>query len=231
MHDQFLKHIVTNTPFVTLKCATSLDGKIALASGESQWITNEESRRRAHVLRHQHDAVLVGIETVLCDDPQLNVRLEGSWKQPARVILDSRGRTPLNAKLLQDTSTLLFIATTNAMPEKTQNELESRGARVLRCGEDSEQEGRVDWRKLLSALYENEIFSVLIEGGASVASSALQEKVVDKIVWFLAPILIGTGRDALAEYSANRLLEAPRLRDVQTERIGDDVMISGYLNA
>ena len=231
IHDQFLKHIVTGAPFVTLKCATSLDGKIALASGESQWITNEESRRRAHVLRHEHDAILVGIETVLCDDPQLNVRLEGRWKQPARVILDSRGRTPLHAKLLQDTSTPLFIATTDAMPENIQSELEARGARVLRCGEDAEQAGRVDWRKLLKALYENEIFSVLIEGGASVASSALQQKVFDKVVWFVAPILIGNGRDALAEYSAHRLHEAPRLRDVQSERIGDDVMISGYLNA
>lgn len=235
MHDQFLKHIVTKTPFVTLKCATSLDGKIALASGESQWITGAESRRRTHVLRHEHDAVLVGIETVLCDDPQLNVRLEGRWKQPARVILDSRGRTPRHAKLLQgqllqDQSTPLFIATTNAMPENVQAELESRGAKVLRCGSDNENSGRVDWRKLLSALYENEIYSVLIEGGASVASSALQEEVVDKIVWFLAPILIGNGRDSLAEYSVGRLTEAPRLRDMQSERVGDDMMISGYLS-
>ncbi len=227
MHDQFLKQIVTNTPFVTLKCATSLDGKIALASGESKWITGEESRKRAHLLRHEHDAVLVGIETVLSDDPQLNVRLEGRWKQPARVVLDSRGRTPLNTKLLQDQSTPLFIATTDAMPEKVQAELEARGARVLRCGE----EGRVNWRKLLGALYENGIYSVLIEGGASVASSALQDKIADKIIWFLAPILIGNGRDALAEYSVGSLLEAPRMRDVQSERIGDDVMISGYLSA
>lgn len=227
MHDQFLKHIVLNTPFVTLKCATSLDGKIALASGESKWISGEESRRHAHILRHEHDAVLVGIETVLSDDPQLNVRLDGDWKPPARVILDSRGRTPLNSKLLQDQSTPLFIATTNAMPEKTQFELEVRGAGVLRCGDGE----RVDWRQLLDALYKNGIYSVLIEGGASVASSALQQRIVDKIVWFLVPILIGQGRDALAEYSLSRLVEAPRLRDVQSERVGDDIMITGYLSA
>lgn len=225
MHDQFLKHIVFQTPFVTLKCATSLDGKIALASGESKWISSEESRRHAHVLRHEHDAVLVGIETVLSDDPSLNVRLDGRWKQPARVILDSRGRTPLHAKLLQDQSTPLFIATTSAMSEETASALQTRGAGVLRCGDGA----RVDWRKLLNELYKNGIYSVLIEGGASVASSALQEKIVDKIIWFVAPILIGKGRDALAEYSVARLIEAPRLRDVQTERIGGDTMITGYL--
>ena len=228
MHDQFLKHIVLHKPFVTLKCATSLDGKIALESGESKWISSEASRRHAHVLRHEHDAVLVGIETVLSDDPQLNVRLDDdgkSWKQPARVVLDSHGRTPLGSKLVQDQSTPLFIATTKAMPEKAERELKARGAKVLHCGDDT----RVDWRRLLDELYENGIYSVLIEGGASVASSALQEKIVDKVIWFVAPILIGNGRDALGEYSVSRLIEAPRLRDVQSERIGDDTMITGYL--
>ena len=227
MHDQFLKQIVLHTPFVTLKCAASLDGKIALASGESRWITNKDSRRRAHILRHEHDAVLVGIETVLSDDPQLNVRLEGNWKQPARVVLDSRGRIPLHSRLLQDGSTPVFIATTNAMPKETKAALESRGAQVLVCGDDE----RVDWRKLLSALYENKIYSVLIEGGASVASSALQKKVVDKVAWFVAPILIGAGREALAEYSTPLLSDAPRLRKVQSERVGDDTLITGYLNS
>ncbi len=89
----------------------------------------------------------------------------------------------------------------------------------------------MSWRELLGALYQNKIYSALIEGGASVASSALQEKIVDKIVWFIAPILIGNGRDALGEYSVSQLTQAPRLRDVQSERIGDDSMISGYLNA
>ena len=224
-HDQFLKHIVHHAPFVTLKCATSLDGKIALPSGESQWITGEKARERAHLLRHEHDAVLVGIETVLSDDPQLNVRLPGHWNQPARVVLDSRGRMPLGSRLLRDKSTPLFIATTDAMPPENQAALEERGAQVLRCGAKGE---RVRISEVLKQLYEHGIFSVLIEGGASVSSSALRENVVDKVVWFVAPILLGEGRDALAEYSLSRLVEAPRLRDVQIERIDDDLMWSGY---
>ncbi len=127
--DAFLKHITTGLPLVTLKCAVSLDGKIATRSGESQWITGEASRRRAHLLRHEHDAVLVGIETVLADDPQLSVRLEGDWKQPARVVLDSRGRLPLDSRLLhranQPHGPRVFVATTEAMPPRTRAELEA----------------------------------------------------------------------------------------------------------
>lgn len=225
VHDQFLKHIVHQVPFVTLKCATSLDGKIALPSGESQWITGEATRRRGHILRHEHDAVLVGIETVLQDDPQLNVRLEGNWKQPARIVLDSHGRMPLHAKLLQDTTVPLYIATTSAMTEEKREALESRGAKIVVC---SSNNGRVDLDELIRTIYHRGVYSILIEGGASVASSALQENLVDKMVWFMAPIIIGKGRDSLAEFTLSRLADAPRLRDVQIEQIGDEVMWSGY---
>jgi diaminohydroxyphosphoribosylaminopyrimidine deaminase/5-amino-6-(5-phosphoribosylamino)uracil reductase len=231
VHDQFLKQIVQHTPFVTLKIAASLDGKIAMPSGESQWITGEQARRRAHLLRHQHDAVLVGIETVLSDDPRLSVRLKSengkTYKQPIRVVLDSRGRTPLNARLLQGGSTPgVIIATTESVDGKKQAELEARGALVLKCGEAG---GHVHWPLLLKKLYERNVTSLLVEGGASVAASALRANVIDKIVWFVAPILIGAGRDALREYSQPRLADVPRLRDVQIEQLGDDVMWSGYL--
>lgn len=233
VHDQFLKHIALQSPFVTLKIAASLDGKIATASGESQWITGEESRRRAHLLRHEHDAVVVGIETVLSDDPQLNVRLQEmgarAFKQPIRVVLDSAGRIPLDARLLQAGSTPgVITATTEAISKTKQAALEARGAIVLKCGENG---ARVNWSELLKKLYERGITSILIEGGASVASSALRENVVDKIAWFIAPILIGTGRDALQEYSQPRLADAPRLHNLQIEQLGDDVMWSGYLKA
>lgn len=226
LHEQFLKNIVQHTPFVTLKIAASLDGKIALSSGESQWITSEDSRRKAHQLRHEHDAVLVGIETVLHDDPQLNVRLEGKWKQPARVVLDSHGRIPPESKLLQDASTPLLIATTEKMPNEKRDALLSRGAKVLALSQD---DNGVDFHELLKQLYARGIYSVLIEGGARVASSALRAGVLDKLIWFAAPILVGAGRDALGEYSLDALKDAPRLRDLQIERLGDDVMFSGYL--
>lgn len=235
VHEQFLKHIAQQTPFVTLKIAASLDGKIALPSGESQWITGEVARRRAHLLRHQHDAVLVGIETVLSDDPQLSVRLENEggepYRQPIRVILDSSGRTPLDARLFQEaphagSTPGVIIATSAAISAERQAELEARGALVLKCGAGGE---RVSWPQLLKQLYERGITSLLIEGGASVASSALRENVADKVAWFVAPILIGAGHDALREYSLPRLADAPRLRDVQIEQLGEDVMWSGYL--
>jgi diaminohydroxyphosphoribosylaminopyrimidine deaminase/5-amino-6-(5-phosphoribosylamino)uracil reductase len=226
LHEQFLKHIVHHAPFVTLKIAASLDGKIALPCGESQWITGEAARRRAQMLRHEHDAVLVGIETALHDDPRLNVRLDGEWKQPARVVLDSRGRLPLTSKLAQDTSTPLFVATTEAMPEEKRKQLEARGAQLLLV---PRAEHGVDLKEVLDQLYQHGVFSVLIEGGARVASSALRAHVVDKVAWFTAPIFIGQGRDALGEYSLKKLSDAPRLRDVQLERLGDDVLTSGYI--
>jgi diaminohydroxyphosphoribosylaminopyrimidine deaminase/5-amino-6-(5-phosphoribosylamino)uracil reductase len=131
--DDFLKHIITALPMVTLKCAVSLDGKIATSAGQSQWITGEASRRHVHRLRHEHDAVLVGIDTVLADDPQLSVRLDGEWTQPARVVLDSRGRIPLDAKVLhnRDASTRVFVATTAAMPADKRQALQDNGVIVI----------------------------------------------------------------------------------------------------
>jgi diaminohydroxyphosphoribosylaminopyrimidine deaminase/5-amino-6-(5-phosphoribosylamino)uracil reductase len=228
LHEQFLKHIVYHAPFVTLKIAASLDGKIALKNGESQWITGEESRRRAHLLRHEHDAVLVGIETVLQDEPRLNVRLDGEWKQPARVVLDSTGRLPLDSKLVQDQSTPLYVATTEKMPQQTRVALEARGVEVLVLPEN---ESGVEWSELLDTLYQRGVYSVLIEGGARVASSAIAANAVDKIAWFVAPILIGEGRASLSEYSLEKLSDAPRLREAQIEPIGEDVLISGYLKS
>jgi diaminohydroxyphosphoribosylaminopyrimidine deaminase/5-amino-6-(5-phosphoribosylamino)uracil reductase len=170
--DDFLKHIATALPLITLKCAVSLDGKIATSGGQSQWITNEASRRRVHEMRHDHDAVLVGIETILADDAQLSVRLDGQWKQPARVVLDSRGRIPLEAKVLQhyDASTRVFIATTEAMPPEKREALQARGVIVLLT---ESYDGRVDLPHLWKQLYEHDVFSVLIEGGAQVAGAAL----------------------------------------------------------
>ena len=137
--DDFLFHIVHKKPLVTLKSAVSLDGKIALQNGESQWISGEESRRRAHLLRHENDAVLVGIETVLHDDPQLGVRLPGTWKQPRRIVLDSRGRIPMDARVLapdENGAPRAIIITTDKMPlEKTR-----------RAGKNRRASARV-WRK------------------------------------------------------------------------------------
>lgn len=229
--DDFLKHITTGLPLVTLKCAVTLDGKIATRSGQSQWITGDAARRRAHQLRHEHDAVLVGIETALADDPQLSVRLEGQWKQPARVVLDSRGRLPLSARLLRGAGKpdgpRVFVATTEAMPERIRAELQSCGAQVLML---PSRAGRVGLPELWKQLYYNGICSVLIEGGARVAGAALSSGSVDRVDFFVAPLLIGgDGRSALHGTGVECLADAKRLCDVEIERLGDDVMLSGYL--
>lgn len=225
--DHFLKTIVTDLPFVTLKCAVSLDGKIATKTGDSQWITNPQSRRRAHQMRHEHDAVLVGIETLLADDPQLNVRLEGNWKQPQRIVVDSRGRIPLSAKMLNDGGTKVLIATTAQMPHDKRNALETRGVRVLDLPQDDRN--RVDLSHLWRALMGEKIYSVLIEGGAQVSASALKSGVVDKLAFFIAPLIIGgDGIGVLPSLGTDSLSQALRLSDVQTESLDGDVLLQGY---
>lgn len=221
--DAFLKHIVTGLPLVTLKCAVSLDGKIAAHTGHSMWITGEESRRRAHELRHAHDAILVGIGTVLADNPQLSVRLEGKWKQPQKIVLDSQGRIPLNAKLLDASTQIVTIS----MPEEKQKELEARGVRVLRC--EANEHGHIDLPALWRVFGQQKICSVLIEGGAGVATDALRSRTVDKVECFVAPKFIGNdGLAAIGALDLKTVNDAPTLHDVEIERFGNDVSISGY---
>lgn len=228
--DDFLFHITHKMPFVTLKSAVSLDGKIALNNGQSKWISGAQSRERAHLLRHYHDAVLVGIETVLADDPRLDVRLEGRFTQPARIVLDSTGRLPLDARIWNE-APRLFIATSDASPQKMK-EWREKGATVLPIEPDStefEARGFIGWKPLLNALYVAGIHSVLIEGGARVAGSALGAGIVQKAAFFVAPIFVGVGKSALGDFEIGDLQEAPRLRDVAVERLGDDVLVEGYL--
>lgn len=226
-HDDFLKFIVTNRPFGTLKIASSLDGKIALSCGESKWISGDDARRHAHRLRHENDAVVVGVETVLADDPVLDVRLDGEWKQPAKIVLDSRGRTPLDARLLRENGVPVIIATTDAMPREHEVQLIERGAQVLRV---PSREGKVDLKVLWARLWELGLCSILIEGGAQVAGAFLRAGLIDKVVWFTAPKLIGAGREAVAGFALHELSAAPRLSQVLWEAVGEDMMCSGYLN-
>ena len=226
--DEFLFSIVRTTPFVCLKSAVSLDGKIALPSGESKWITNSQSREVAHTLRHYADAVLVGIETVLQDDPSLSVRLPEPATQPIRVVLDSHARLPLDAKIWTDAPALLVAVSPDAPRERLET-LRSRGATVLEVQRD--ERGLLAWQPFLEELGRRQIVSLLIEGGARVAGSALGSGIVDKVAWFVAPLLMGEGKSALAGFEVAQLSEAPRLSLVQTRVLGDDVLVEGYLKA
>ena len=200
-------------PRVTLKLATSLDGRIATASGESRWITGEAARLEGHRLRAAHDAILVGIETVLADDPELSVRLPGRpVDQPLRVVLDSRLRTPPTAKVVSGGDSLIL---TVAEPSPV-------GVAVVTRVEAAD--GRPAVAACLSALRRRGVASVLIEGGGQVAASFLRAGLVDRLEWFRAPILLGgEGRPCVAALALSRLSDAPRFRRLAVEPCGDDL--------
>ena len=231
LNEVFIKYITTQCPFVILKSAISLDGKIATASGESQWITSEASRLKGHEVRSQVDAILVGVGTVLQDDPALTVRLpERQNQDPIRIVVDSRGRTPLGAKVFNpDSNSGTLIAVTENAPLAKIDTLKSAGADVLII---KEEEGRVCVGALMRELGRKEITSVLIEGGGEINAAALQAGIIDKLMFFVAPKLIG-GKDApgpIGGVGIARLTEAFELRDAKTSQIGADFLIEGYLS-
>lgn len=199
-------------PRITLKLATSLDGRIATASGESQWITGEEARLEGHRLRAAHDAILVGVETVLKDDPELTARLPGrTVDQPLRVVLDSRLRTPPTARLAGENTLILTAAEPRAVGR----------ARVRRI---AMEEGRLAISAVLATLSDAGVASLLIEGGGQVAASFLRADAVDRLEWFRAPILLGDeGRPCIATLALANLADAPKFRRLGVEPVGDDL--------
>lgn len=202
---------------VTLKLATSLDGRIATASGESRWITGEEARAAAHRLRSRHDAVLVGIETALADDPELTVRLPGyEGRQPARVVLDSRGRLPATSKLVRTAGEVpTYVVTLKGAPAP---------AGVSHVEVIPGSDGRPALEHALDALRSKELAKILLEGGGQAAASFLRAGLVDRIEWFRAPIVLGSeGRPCLGALEIGALADAPRFRRVSVEALGSDL--------
>ncbi len=231
LNEAFFTHVRTGRPFVTLKVAASLDGKIATRTGESRWITGESARRRVHQLRNEMDAVLVGIGTVLRDDPLLTTRLGiADQRDPSRVIVDNLARLPLRAKVVNRASTApTILAVSQRAPRAKLEALEREGVQVLVVDNSPR---RVSLEPLLEALGKRGILSVMIEGGAEINASALQERIVDKVLVFLAPILIGgkSSPTAVGGDGIESLGQAVRLRDVRIERFDDDILVEGYLD-
>ena len=226
-NEVFLKWVTTRTPFVWLKLAMSLDGRIATAGGESRWITGEASRQRGHVMRDQVDGILVGIGTVLADDPQLTARLSGGGHNPCRIVLDSQARTPLSVKILRDSAAPVLIAVTDTAPAERVMALKQAGAEILCCGAGA----RVDLQRLMQQLGEREICSLLVEGGGTVNFAFLQAGLIDKVTVFLAPKLLG-GRRALGAVAGEgflHLTDAVELTDVQLEPLAEDICLTGYV--
>lgn len=239
LNEAYIKFITTGLPFVTVKFAMSLDGKIATRRGDSRWISGEGSREYVHQLRRATDVIMVGVNTILSDDPQLTARdssgLEkggmkeggGERKKPLRVIVDSGARTPPTARVFSEPGTTIVATTTAAAPDRVKK-LKKAGAEVI---EFSPREGLVNLEELIRELGRRELTSVLVEGGGTLSGSVFEQGLVDKVVAFIAPMIIG-GREAklaVGGKGAERIAQTLRLSRVKVERFGDDAMIVGYV--
>lgn len=230
LNEIFVKYVTTSVPFVILKCAATLDGRIATRTGDSKWITNPESRKFVHELRHRVDAIMVGIGTVAHDDPQLTTRLEGfKGADPIRIILDTHLSISPEAKVLHlsSGSDTLIVTSYPVLLEK-RKVLERTGVRILAtdCHED-----QIDLKALVRELGGMKITSILIEGGSRVNGSALRAGIVDKICMFFAPKIYGgdDGAPICRGPGVESMKHCMRLKEISVHRFEDDVMIEGYL--
>jgi diaminohydroxyphosphoribosylaminopyrimidine deaminase/5-amino-6-(5-phosphoribosylamino)uracil reductase len=228
INEVFIKWISTKKPFVLLKSAMSLDGKIASYTGHSKWITGSQSRNYVHQLRDTYDAILVGIGTVLADNPSLNTRLAYQGENPIRVIVDSMARTPIHSNVVADGLAQTIIAVTDKAPQEKIDALRSCGVEVIEC---EQKATGVNLSHLLKILGEKQITSILIEGGATINASVLEDNLVDKINWFIAPKIIGgsgapgpIGGKGIADVNNAKLFE-----DIHMETMGEDILISAYV--
>ena len=216
----FLSRIQKQRPFVTLKLASTLDGKIALPSGESKWITGEAARAHAHLVRAQHDAVMVGIGTVLADDPELTCRLAGvDHHRLVRVVADSQARLPAASKLVQSAARHPVWVLTGPKAEIAQ--LQASNVRIIPV---AAPDGMIDLAAALRALADAGLTRVLVEGGARLASSLLKSGLADQLLWYRAPSVMGDGASAVSGLGISRLAEMPRVMRKETIRLGEDVL-------
>jgi diaminohydroxyphosphoribosylaminopyrimidine deaminase / 5-amino-6-(5-phosphoribosylamino)uracil reductase len=230
LNEAWLHYVNTGRPWVMAKAACSLDGKIATVGGESQWLTGEAARAVGHRLRHRVDAIVVGIGTVLADNPQLTTRRpRGPAKDPIRVVLDSRLRLPLTSKLLHLHSPApTWVATTSQAPPETIRALTARGAQVLVLPADA---GRVALPALLEELGTRQVQSLLVEGGAETLGTLFDQRLVNQFYFFYAPKILG-GQQAPGMVGGQGIIhlgQAHIARDLSVRRIGGDLLVSGYL--
>ena len=223
LNEMYAKFQSTGMPFVTAKVATSLDGKIATRTGQSKWITDEQARRRARLLRAEHQAVLVGINTVLSDDPHLGPRVPGA-AEPWRIVLDSRLRVPPDSQVVKSGKCIVFCTTRASAAKK--NHLEGAGVRVLKF-----RGKHIPLRALLRRLAKEEIISVMVEGGSEVLGSFFDSRLVDRVCWFLSPLILGStqSRVAVAGVGAAQIDKACRLQNVTIQKVGNSWLLQGTM--
>jgi diaminohydroxyphosphoribosylaminopyrimidine deaminase/5-amino-6-(5-phosphoribosylamino)uracil reductase len=229
LNEAFIKFVTTGHPFVMAKSALTMDGWTGTSKGNSKWITNEKSRQFVHRLRDRVDAVLVGIGTVLADDPRLTTRLgRRRGRDPLRIVVDTRLRIPPKARILNhDSSAETIIAVGSDVASKDRKQFQKRGVSVLTCPVKA---GRIDLGALMGILGEMSVNSLLVEGGASIIGSMLREKLIDKFFIFKAPKILG-GEDGVpmaAGQGPEKMDQCLYLKDLEVRRFGGDILITGY---
>jgi len=227
INEVFIKYITEKKPFVTVKVAESLDGRIATRQGESKWITSDKARGYAHRIRQDYDAVAVGVNTVLRDNPKLNAWF--SKKQPVKVIIDSQLSVPQDAELFSRSSSVIIVT----LPVKSGQETDNRRIllRKARILEVKEREGQINLKDMMKKLAQSGITSILVEGGGTLIGSLFDEGLVDKVLFFISPKIIG-GKDAIGAVMGrgiSRIDKAYKLKEVKLKRIGEDFLVEGYV--
>ncbi|MBI5604148.1 MAG: bifunctional diaminohydroxyphosphoribosylaminopyrimidine deaminase/5-amino-6-(5-phosphoribosylamino)uracil reductase RibD [Deltaproteobacteria bacterium] len=227
LNEFFIKWIITGLPFVIIKAAVSLDGRIATRTGDSKWISNERSRLLVHRLRNEVDGVLVGVGTVMKDDPLLTVRLpKGKIKDPLRIVVDPRLRLSNKSQILNDPDKTLIV-TGDQVPFGKKKGFLSKGVDILSL---PEQEGRISIKDLLTDLGRRGLISLLVEGGAEVYGSFLSERQVDKLILFVAPLLIGgqKAKGMIGGQGVASITEALRFKEMKVKSLAGDILVEAY---
>lgn len=228
-NEVFFKWIEHKKPFIVLKAAMTLDGKIATAIGQSKWITNETSRAYGYKLRDIYDGIMVGINTVIEDNPMLTARVDGG-KNPIRIVVDSSLKIDINANVVQDKSAKTIVATTDKADKDKILKLQAQDVDVIVV--DKDENDKVDIEKLLDILGQQNICSILVEGGATLSGSFVAKKLVDKVYFFIAPKIVG-GKEAKTPVAGTGILnlqEALSLKDIQIEKLEEDILIIGRVD-
>ena len=229
LNEAFFKYIITQRPWLALKTAMTMDGKIATCQGNSRWITGPEARRYVHSLRNQYDAIMVGIGTVLADDPLLNTRLEKEEsRDPVRIIVDGQLLLPLDSQIVKTShKQCTLVYTSHTADEGREAALKQKGIEVIRIDGSPDA---LDLEQLVDDLGRREIISVLVEGGAGLNASLLEQRLVDKVYWFIAPKMVGGVKapGPIAGDGVPTMDEALVLHDMQVQQIGADILIEAY---
>lgn len=227
LNEIFIKYILTKKPFVVLKTAMSIDGKIATRTGESKWISSEKSRLQIHNLRNKLSAIMVGVNTIIKDNPELTCRIKNG-NDPIRIIVDSTLRIPMDSKVLQNKDNKTIIATTKRANINSMQELLKKNIKVIII---EEKNGQVDLSELIKKLGELGIDSILLEGGSTLNYSALEENIVDKVMVYISPKIIGGefSKTPVGGRGIDKLKDAFKLKNITTNIVDEDILVEGYI--